>query len=107
MLLVILGNGLEHSLPGILHHLQDHGAAQQGQTFKKTSSRLLLIQSVCLRHQDVSRIDSLVHLLDGHPALPVSLDDGPLDRRRPPKFGKQGRMDVQAAIFRYLQDFLR
>ena len=48
-----------------------------------------------------------IHAHDGDACLFTVVQDRMLDRRRAPVGGKQGRVDVEAAVFRNIQKFLR
>ena len=50
-------------------------------------------------------IEAFIHLHDANPGFTVAGFDGALNGRRPTPAGKQGSMDVPAAVFRALQDF--
>ena len=57
--------------------------------------------------ENVAGIQSLVHLHGRDTALLLSVDNGPLNRRRSPVSGKQRRVNVHAAVARQFENFFR
>ena len=80
-------------------------SARLAKLIKQALARILCCDRYDLLCQDISSIQSLIHLHDRHAGFFFSVDDRPLDRCCPSVLRQKGSMDIDTAKARHFQYF--
>src|SRR5690606_12204657 len=101
---LILGNRLNSSGQEGRKGLDEQFRPQAAQLVVETSRVIPFTDGNRPLRQDVSGIQGGHHFHDGDPRLFLPVDRRPVNRRSPAVFGKQGRVHVDAAVARAIQN---
>ena len=104
---VILNRAVSGSGTKLFHSFGQRLGPQLRQPRRQRLGILLGVNIGFQHMQNVPGVQLPGHVHDGHAGLPLAVEDGPVDGSRPPVFGQQGRMNVDGAIGRGVQNVLR
>ena len=106
-LAVLLGGACGCSGGNVRHHVHQQLRSQHRQAVMKSYHSLVGINGGGGLGDDVAGIQIVGHVHDGHAGFAVPIEHCPVDGRRPPVFGQQGRVDVDASLGGRGQDLIR
>ena len=106
-LCLILFNRMQDSCLRFLKCGENQLSSRKAQAVKQAAACLFRIQAYFHGIQDISGVQTDIHLHRRHTADLIAIDDRPLDRGCPTVFWQKRRMDVDTAVFRQVQNPLR